>query len=87
MLADIELAGKTAIVTGGYSGIGLETTRALAAKGTRVIVPVRSPEKAASALAEIAGEPMIQRVWRGARRAKSLQRVIVATDDERIAAA
>ena len=36
-------------------------------------------------LAPIAGVPMIQRVWRGARGAKSLERVIVATDDARIA--
>src|SRR2546426_9940393 len=36
-------------------------------------------------LAPIAGVPMIERVWRGARGAKSLSRVIVATDDARIA--
>ena len=29
VLAGIELHGKNVIVTGGYSGIGLETTRAL----------------------------------------------------------
>ena len=37
-------------------------------------------------LAPIAGRPMIQRVFDGARQAKSLSRVLVATDDERIAA-
>jgi 3-deoxy-manno-octulosonate cytidylyltransferase (CMP-KDO synthetase) len=37
-------------------------------------------------LAVIAGMPMIQRVWQGARGAKSLERILVATDDERIAA-
>ena len=36
-------------------------------------------------LTEIAGKPMIQRVWEGARRAKSLRQVMIATDDERIA--
>ncbi len=56
VLAGIELAGKTAIVTGGYSGIGLETVRALAAKGANVIVPVRSPDKAAANLADVQGE-------------------------------
>lgn len=45
-----DLAGKTVIVTGGYSGIGLETTRALSDAGARVIVTVRTPEKARSAL-------------------------------------
>jgi NAD(P)-dependent dehydrogenase (short-subunit alcohol dehydrogenase family) len=53
VLEDVELSGKTAVVTGGYSGIGLETVRALAAKGVRVFVPVRSPQKAAETLASI----------------------------------
>lgn len=56
VLADIDLAGKFAIVTGGYSGIGLETVRALAAKGASVLVPVRSPEKAAATLADVDGD-------------------------------
>lgn len=56
VLADIQLNGKVAIVTGGYSGIGLETTKALAAKGVKVIVPVRSPQKALDNLAGIEGE-------------------------------
>lgn len=51
VLAGVDLSGKTAIVTGGYSGIGLETTRALVARGASVIVPVRTPAKAADALA------------------------------------
>jgi NAD(P)-dependent dehydrogenase (short-subunit alcohol dehydrogenase family) len=56
VLANIDLTGKTAIVTGGYSGIGLEKTRALAAKGAKVIVPVRTSKKAAEALADIKGD-------------------------------
>lgn len=56
VLADVDLAGKTAVVTGGYSGIGLETTRALAAKGAEVVVPVRSPDKAAANLSDVDGE-------------------------------
>ena len=35
----IELKGKTVIVTGGYSGIGFETTRVLHEAGASVIVP------------------------------------------------
>src|ERR1700744_304293 len=46
VLAGIDLTGKTAIVTGGYSGIGTETTRALHAAGARVIVPARDLAKA-----------------------------------------
>lgn len=56
VLADIDLAGKIAIVTGGYSGIGLETVRGLASKGVSVIVPVRSAGKAAENLAGIEGD-------------------------------
>ncbi len=37
-------------------------------------------------LAPIAGMSMVERVWRGTREAKRLRTVIVATDDERIAA-
>lgn len=48
-----DLTGKVAIVTGGYSGLGLETTRALAEAGAIVIVPARTPEKAQKALVDI----------------------------------
>ncbi|MBI1252683.1 MAG: SDR family NAD(P)-dependent oxidoreductase [Alphaproteobacteria bacterium] len=54
-LAGQRLDGVTAIVTGGYSGLGLETTRALSEAGATVIVPARTPDKAAQALAGMAG--------------------------------
>ena len=38
-------------------------------------------------LARIAGKPLVQRVWEGTCTAKRLGRVLIATDDERIAAA
>ncbi|GGM55659.1 SDR family NAD(P)-dependent oxidoreductase [Dactylosporangium sucinum] len=50
VLAGIDLSGKTAVVTGGSSGIGLATTRALARAGARVIVPARRPDAARAAL-------------------------------------
>lgn len=46
VLAGVDLTGKQAIVTGGAAGIGLETTRALAAAGARVTVAVRRPQAA-----------------------------------------
>jgi NAD(P)-dependent dehydrogenase (short-subunit alcohol dehydrogenase family) len=52
-LDGIDLRDKVAIVTGGYSGIGLETTRALAEAGATVIVPARTPDKARQALSGI----------------------------------
>ncbi|WP_304308467.1 oxidoreductase [Pseudacidovorax intermedius] len=50
VMADIDLVGKVAVVTGGYAGIGLETTRALSTAGATVIVPARDQEKARRAL-------------------------------------
>ena len=61
IIAGIDLSGKTAIVTGGYSGIGVETVRALVGAGADVIVPARNVAKAAAALQSIehvAVEPM-----------------------------
>ncbi|HTR61811.1 MAG TPA: oxidoreductase [Candidatus Binataceae bacterium] len=53
VLKGIDLAGKTAIVTGGASGIGVETVRALAGAGARVVMPVRSREAGEKVAAEI----------------------------------
>ena len=39
VLKGIDLNGKVAMVTGGYSGIGLETARGLKEAGASVIVP------------------------------------------------
>ncbi|WP_223640552.1 oxidoreductase [Corallococcus sp. EGB] len=50
-LGNTRLEGTVAIVTGGYAGIGLETTRTLHAAGATVIVPARTPDKARAALA------------------------------------
>ncbi len=51
----IDLSGKTALVTGGYSGLGLETVRALAGAGADVIVGARRPDVAVADLAGIDG--------------------------------
>ncbi|PIF29844.1 NAD(P)-dependent dehydrogenase (short-subunit alcohol dehydrogenase family) [Flavobacterium sp. 9] len=49
----IDLTGKIAIVTGGNTGIGLETVKILAEAGARVIVPARDIEKAKKNLKDI----------------------------------
>ena len=49
-----DLRGKTAVVTGGSAGIGLETTRSLSSAGARVIVPARDVEKARAAVGKLA---------------------------------
>lgn len=56
VIAGRDLTGKTAIVTGGYSGLGLETVRALASAGARVIVAARRPDAAKVELADVAGQ-------------------------------
>ena len=53
VIKGIGLKGKVAIVTGGNSGIGLETVRTLAKAGATVIVPVRDMDKAKRNLAGI----------------------------------
>ena len=54
-LQGIDLTGRLAIVTGGYSGLGLETTRALAGAGAHVVVPARRRATAEEALSGMDG--------------------------------
>ncbi|NLR59680.1 SDR family NAD(P)-dependent oxidoreductase [Chitinophaga polysaccharea] len=61
VIKGVDLSGKIVIVTGGNTGIGLETTKTLASAGATVIVPARDIEKAKKNLAGIASveiEPM-----------------------------
>jgi NAD(P)-dependent dehydrogenase (short-subunit alcohol dehydrogenase family) len=53
VIGGARLDGKTAIVTGGYAGIGAETTRVLAAAGAHVIVPAKDRAKAEKSLAGV----------------------------------
>jgi NAD(P)-dependent dehydrogenase (short-subunit alcohol dehydrogenase family) len=50
VIQGFDLTGKVAIVTGGYSGIGLITARTLAEAGAKVIVPARDQAKASESL-------------------------------------
>ena len=50
-----DLAGRTAIVTGGASGLGLETVRALAGAGATVVVAARDTEAARAVLKDVPG--------------------------------
>ena len=50
VMAGVDLGGKVAIVTGGHTGIGLETTKALVAAGATVVVGARDAGKAQEAL-------------------------------------
>lgn len=48
-----DLSGRTALVTGGTSGIGLATARAFLDAGAGVVVCGRSPERGATAVADL----------------------------------
>jgi NADPH:quinone reductase len=61
VIKGIDLVGKLAIVTGGYSGLGRETVRTLLRAGARVIVPARDVTRAMAALSALPNvqiEPM-----------------------------
>lgn len=56
------LPGRTAVVTGANSGIGRVAARVLAAKGARVVLAVRDPEKGREAAATMAGRVEVRRL-------------------------
>ena len=53
VIKGIDLTGKTIIITGGYTGIGLETTKTLVSAGANVIAPARDVTKATKNLGGI----------------------------------
>ncbi len=53
VLEGVDLSGKTALVTGASTGLGAETSRALASKGARVILAARNLEKLKATAAKI----------------------------------
>lgn len=53
VLAGFDLSGKSAIITGGHSGLGLEAVKALAGAGAKVIVAARDPGVASCCTASI----------------------------------
>lgn len=60
VLGGIDLKGKTAVITGGHSGIGLESTSALASAGARIIVGARNTVEAQKALSGISGVTVLE---------------------------
>jgi NAD(P)-dependent dehydrogenase (short-subunit alcohol dehydrogenase family) len=62
VIAGIDLTGRRAIVTGGASGIGIETARALAGAGAEVTLAVRNLEagsRAAAGITESTGSKQV----------------------------
>lgn len=60
VLHGIDLHGRRALVTGGYSGIGIEGVRALDAAGAQVVVPARRVAEAREALADVPDVQVVQ---------------------------
>ena len=54
--------GRTAVITGATSGLGLATARALAGAGARVVLAVRDTDRGADVAAELAGTVEVRRL-------------------------
>jgi NAD(P)-dependent dehydrogenase (short-subunit alcohol dehydrogenase family) len=55
-----DMTGRTAIVTGASSGIGLQTARALGGAGARVVLAVRNAGKGRAVAADMPGLPEVR---------------------------
>jgi NAD(P)-dependent dehydrogenase (short-subunit alcohol dehydrogenase family) len=60
VLAGIDLSGRSAVATGGASGIGIETARALAEAGAEVTIAVRNTEAGEKVAADIGRNVLVQ---------------------------
>ena len=60
---DLDLAGRSAVVTGGSKGIGLAIVRGLAAAGARVIVGSRKSSADLDELARTARCTSCWQIW------------------------
>lgn len=56
VLEGIDLSGKTVLITGGSSGLGQESARAMAAKGAHVVITARNPAQMEAAVSAIKAE-------------------------------
>ena len=54
VMKGIDLTGRIAIVTGGYSGIGTAVTRGLSDAGATVVVAARRPDQARKEIGDVA---------------------------------
>jgi NAD(P)-dependent dehydrogenase (short-subunit alcohol dehydrogenase family) len=54
--------GRTAVVTGATSGLGLATARALASAGARVVLAVRDVDRGAAVAADLPGQVEVRRL-------------------------
>jgi 3-oxoacyl-[acyl-carrier protein] reductase len=76
---DLQLNGRTAIVTGGTAGIGLAIVQALLAEGARVVVPGRNQSKLDQALP--GSDPSVRKVVADLATAEGATALIEAEPD------
>jgi NAD(P)-dependent dehydrogenase (short-subunit alcohol dehydrogenase family) len=62
VVSGIDLSGRRAIITGGGSGIGIETARALAGAGAEVTIAVRNVDQGHAVAAEIGERVTVARL-------------------------
>lgn len=60
-MTSVKLAGKTALITGGSSGIGLATAKLFRAQGARLMVTGRDPHALAQAREELGSQALVIR--------------------------
>jgi NAD(P)-dependent dehydrogenase (short-subunit alcohol dehydrogenase family) len=78
---DLQLAGKTALVTGSTAGIGLAIAKKLAAEGAAVVVTGRSQAKLDAAAAEVAEVGSVRQVLADPGTAEGAATLIDAVPD------
>ncbi|MBD2207179.1 SDR family oxidoreductase [Calothrix sp. FACHB-1219] len=83
MSLDLQLSGKTAIVTGGSAGIGLAIAKSLYSEGVNVVIAARNPERLENAVSAIQSLPTtgakVISISADLTQAESVERVVSTT--------
>ena len=75
------LEGKTAVVTGGAQGIGLEIARTFIAEGARVVLGDINDEAGAAAVAELGGQDKARYVNCDVRDSAAVEALVAAAEE------
>jgi NAD(P)-dependent dehydrogenase (short-subunit alcohol dehydrogenase family) len=78
---DLQLNGKSALVTGSTAGIGLAIAKRMAAEGVEVILTGRSQDKLDAALAEVGALGKVRAILGDAATAEGVDAIIAAAPD------